>query len=186
MVTKICGCCKIEKNTDEFYVDNSKKLGFSSFCKNCSSINKKKRYYNDVELSRKIYREVRKEQRDNDRVGFNQKRREYYQYKMKNDPLFKLKKNIRNRIWSYTKYNRKSKSTFEIVGISAEELKIFLENKFLNGMCWENYGEWHIDHIIPLDSANTENELYLLCHFTNLQPLWGIDNIKKGAKVLVL
>ena len=51
-------------------------------------------------------------------------------------------------------------------------------------MTWENYGEWHIDHIIPLDSANDENELYSLCYYTNLQPLWGNENIRKGAKIL--
>jgi hypothetical protein len=182
MNTKTCTCCKVDKEYNEFYKDKSKKLGISSFCKNCSSINNKKKYYDNVELSRKTYREARKIQRDNDREGINKKRRIYYKHKMETDPLFKLKKNVRNRIWSYTKYNGKSKTTFQIVGLTASELKFFLEGKFLDDMNWENYGEWHIDHIIPLDSANTENELYELCYYTNLQPLWGIDNIKKGTK----
>ena len=51
-------------------------------------------------------------------------------------------------------------------------------------MSWENQGEWHIDHKIPLSSAKTEEELYKLCHFTNLQPMWAIENIKKGSKIL--
>ena len=49
-------------------------------------------------------------------------------------------------------------------------------------MSWENHGEWHIDHKKPLASAKTEEELKKLCHYTNLQPLWALDNIRKGAK----
>lgn len=51
-------------------------------------------------------------------------------------------------------------------------------------MTWENRGEWHIDHIIPLASASTEEELLALCHYTNLQPLWAFDNLSKGAKII--
>jgi len=53
-------------------------------------------------------------------------------------------------------------------------------------MSWENYGRngWHVDHIIPLSSAKTEEEIYKLCHYTNLQPLWEVDNIKKGNKII--
>jgi hypothetical protein len=51
-------------------------------------------------------------------------------------------------------------------------------------MSWDNYGEWHIDHIIPLASADTEEEVLKLYHYTNLQPLWAIDNIRKGSKII--
>ena len=51
-------------------------------------------------------------------------------------------------------------------------------------MSWENQGKWHIDHITPLSSAKTEEEVYRLCHYTNLQPLWAEDNLKKGSKIL--
>ena len=74
--------------------------------------------------------------------------------------------------------------TFDLVGCSPQELKIYLEQKFINDMSWENQGKWHIDHIIPLSSAKTEEELYKLCHFTNLQPMWANDNIKKGSKII--
>jgi hypothetical protein len=51
-------------------------------------------------------------------------------------------------------------------------------------MCWENHGQfgWHIDHKIPLNSAKTEDEIYKLCHYTNLQPLWWKDNLEKRKK----
>lgn len=52
-------------------------------------------------------------------------------------------------------------------------------------MTWENRNEWHIDHITPLSSAKTEEELYKLCHYTNLQPLWAEENLKKGNKIIV-
>jgi hypothetical protein len=55
-----------------------------------------------------------------------------------------------------------------------------MEAKFVDGMNWDNIGEWHIDHIIPLSSAETEQETIKLCHYTNLQPLWAFDNLSKG------
>jgi hypothetical protein len=51
-------------------------------------------------------------------------------------------------------------------------------------MTWDNRSEWHLDHIIPLSSAKTEEELYKLCHYTNLQPLWAVENMKKGNKIV--
>lgn len=71
-----------------------------------------------------------------------------------------------------------------IVGCSWEELKSHLESRFLPGMTWENRSEWHIDHIIPCSTASTEEEMKKLFHFSNLQPLWKEDNLKKGAKLL--
>ncbi len=53
-------------------------------------------------------------------------------------------------------------------------------------MSWDNHTKygWHIDHIIPLASAKTEEELKSLCHYTNLQPLWAKENLSKGAKII--
>ena len=80
------------------------------------------------------------------------------------------------------KWNKKNK-TILYIGCSLEELKLHLEKQFKPGMTWENHGEWHIDHIIPLASAKTEEDLYKLNHYTNLQPLWAIDNLKKSNKI---
>jgi len=79
---------------------------------------------------------------------------------------------------------RKTNKTFNIIGCTPEFLKEYIENQFTEGMTWENHGQfgWHIDHIIPLSSVKTEEELYPLFHYTNLQPLWWLDNIKKGTK----
>lgn len=98
------------------------------------------------------------------------------------DPLFKLKRTLRSRLYGallskgYIHNNK-----FSIyIGCSIEELKAYIESKFSSGMTWENHGLWHIDHIIPLSSAKTQDEMYELCHYTNLQPLWAKDNIVKG------
>lgn len=88
----------------------------------------------------------------------------------------------------YIKKNNilKNNRTFEVVGLTPTELVSYLESKFLDGMTWENYGlqGWHIDHKIPLSSAKDEEELYKLCHYTNLQPLWSEDNLRKSNKFL--
>jgi hypothetical protein len=53
-------------------------------------------------------------------------------------------------------------------------------------MNWSNRNLWHIDHIIPLASAKTEEEMIKLCHYTNLQPLWAIENMSKGSKIITI
>jgi ABC-type proline/glycine betaine transport system substrate-binding protein len=72
-----------------------------------------------------------------------------------------------------------------LIGCTPQQLKIYLESKFLQNMSWENYGYrgWHVDHIIPLSSAKNYNDIYKLFHYTNLQPMWGIDNMIKGNKI---
>jgi hypothetical protein len=95
---------------------------------------------------------------------------------------------MRSRINIYLKSRKiyKTNKTFEIVGCTPEFLKEHLEKQFKEGMSWENYGlyGWHIDHIIPLSSSKTEEKIHQLSHYTNLQPLWAEDNLKKGNKIL--
>jgi hypothetical protein len=104
--------------------------------------------------------------------------------RMKNDPLFKLRKTIKSLIYSSIKnggFAKKSRSN-EILGTSYNEFKLFIENKFLEGMTWDNHGDWHLDHITPISWAKTEDEIYKLNHYSNLQPLWKEDNLSKGNK----
>jgi hypothetical protein len=106
---------------------------------------------------------------------------EYFNIKYKNDPIFKLKQNIRNRIRETIKQNgfTKKSKTYQILGCSFEQFKLHLESKFELWMTWDNYGlyngefnyGWDIDHIIPTSSANTEEDVIKLNHYSNLQPL---------------
>ena len=78
---------------------------------------------------------------------------------------------------------KKDIRTLEHIGCSPKELKEHLEKQFKGGMNWDNRGEWHIDHIIPLSSAKTKEELIKLNHYSNLQPLWAKENLCKGSKL---
>jgi hypothetical protein len=107
-----------------------------------------------------------------------QKAREYRRYK----PLYRIKNNLRKRIGRFLK--NKSVSTEKLLGITYDEFIVYLENKFTEGMTLEKVGkEIHIDHITPLSSAKTEEDLIKLCHYTNLQPLWAKDNLAKSNKL---
>lgn len=99
------------------------------------------------------------------------------------DILFKLSSLHRSKLNKILGSN-KNTTTFEIIGCTPQQLKEHLETQFKCGMSWDNHGlfGWHIDHIIPLSSAKTEEELYQLCHYTNLQPLWAKDNLRKSNK----
>jgi hypothetical protein len=187
METKICTKCGLEKKLDDFPKDKNRNDGYYVHCKLCRKIiyqsnsviikekNKKYYYENKEKNHKKILERNRLWRKNNPSYTTDRK---------KIDPTFKLIKNIRrrlNRFISFT-YFTKRNTTIHHIGCSPQELKLFLEKKFIYGMTWENYGKWHIDHIIPLSSAKTEDELYKLCHYTNLQPLWAIDNLKKSNK----
>lgn len=111
-----------------------------------------------------------------------------YQEKLKRsiNPSHKLISNQRSRISGILKRHKTTK-TLCLLGCTAQFLKKYLENKFLEGMTWDNYGKygWHVDHIIPCSAFDlTDLEQQQICfHYSNLQPLWAIDNLKKGNKL---
>jgi len=112
--------------------------------------------------------------------------RKYEKERRKTDPIFKLTADVRHRLIIFLKASkmRKTNSTFKMVGCTPEFLKEYLEKQFKPGMTWQNHGVhgWHIDHTIPLASAKTPEAIEKLMHYSNLQPLWAIENIKKGDK----
>ena len=111
--------------------------------------------------------------------------KEYNKLRRKKDSLFKLKGNLRNRTYQAFRNKGYSKNTKtqEMLGVDWEVTKQHIEKQFKKGMSWDNYGEWHIDHIIPLASAKTPKRLKQLCHYTNLQPLWAEDNLIKSDSI---
>lgn len=114
--------------------------------------------------------------------------REYHRKRAEEDPTFKLAGALRARVRAAIKAagGKKSKKTEELIGCTIEELMVHLERQFKDGMSWENYGDWHVDHIKPVASfsnlANDIDEQRACFHFSNLQPLWAEDNLRKGAK----
>jgi hypothetical protein len=98
---------------------------------------------------------------------------------------FRIRQALSTRIWwALRRKTVKSAQTLELIGCGVEELKRHLETHFLPGMSWDNYGEWHIDHIRPCASFDlTDPAQQRACfNFKNLQPLWAKDNLSKGSK----
>jgi hypothetical protein len=209
METKICSKCGDEQDLCFFQKDKSKKDGYRPDCKSCRKQYSELNYYRFKERNSNYKKKVRKTNpekfaerekiyRINNPDKVKLRRKTYYennkekQFKyvrerIKTDPIFKLSNNMRRRISIFLSLNgiTKKNKTFDIVGCSPEFLKEYLEQKFTKGMSWDLMGQHiHIDHITPLSSANTEEEVYKLCHYTNLQPLWAFDNLSKGSKIL--
>lgn len=207
---KKCSKCETEKLLCEFDKCSKTKCGHRSVCKLCRKkeridnrdlikVSKKKYYEKNKELvlvRAKEYKDKNKERvlisaknyRENNKDKVNLSKKTSTRKKYKEDGLFRLKTQLRKSVNRYFKQTEKSKKTFEIVGCTPSYLKEYVEGKFESWMTWDNYGygknKWVIDHIKPLSSANNKQELYLLCHYTNLQPLSWEDNMKKSDKIL--
>jgi hypothetical protein len=103
-------------------------------------------------------------------------------------PVRKLKANLRIRTSKALRGRYKSGSAVKDLGCTGDELRLYLEAQFIEGMTWDNYGikvgHWSIDHIIPLSSVDLTNrdEFLKVSHYTNLQPMWHVDNLKKSNK----
>ncbi len=195
---KLCKKCNNSKNFSEFWKNKKSSDGYTFYCIKCfkevrkdsdkkyqqSDKGKKTRSkavakYWRSENGKKTIQEAR---RKPERI---KKERYYYKQRKQIDPVYKLKCDLRRRLNLFLKLRnwKKTSKISEYLGCSPEYLKVYLENQFQPGMSWENRHLWHIDHIIPLGSANTSEKVIELCHYTNLQPLWAIDNLKKGNKI---
>jgi hypothetical protein len=107
-------------------------------------------------------------------------------HKVATDPMAALIGRVRARLnmaFRLNGYTKKSKS-YEIIGCSYEYLYNHIEAQFVDGMTWDNRNLWHIDHIIPISHAKSEQDIIKLSHYTNLQPLWAADNIRKSNRII--
>jgi len=147
----------------------------------------------ELKLQKKIDYDKLVEYRNSDewkeikRKHIRKKKGEKWKRRWENDELFSMKVRIRNLVrntFRKSGHTKPEKRTEGILGCSYEELKNHLESQFVEGMSWDNRGDWHIDHIIPLSSAMDKEGLLKLSHYTNLQPLWEKDNLEKSNKIL--
>ena len=117
-------------------------------------------------------------------------KRNYERTRKANDPLYKLISNFRTAIYQVLKENNVEKNGhyFDILKYTPEELISHLEKQFKDGMTWDNYGEWHVDHIKAISLHNIKeigDEEFMKCwSLNNLQPMWGQENIRKSNKIL--
>jgi len=111
-------------------------------------------------------------------------KKKYQLSRYQTDPQYRLAVLLRVRLRKALKGSVKSSRTIDLLGCTLEHLIHHLESRFQPGMSWLNQGEWHVDHIKPLkafDLSDPEQQR-MACHWSNLQPLWAADNIRKGAK----
>lgn len=153
--------------------------------------NKLNEYHkNWSKIKRKELREYHSLWRGKNRVKLNEKTRLWYLNRRRTDPSFRLKSNTRTALYTCLKEANvaKYRSTFALLGYTIEELMNHLESLFTDGMTWDNYGEWHVDHKKPMASFNfisTDDEGFKECWcLKNLQPLWKLDNLSKGVRYL--
>jgi hypothetical protein len=111
-------------------------------------------------------------------------KREYVRERRSSDPLFRLSHRVRSNTARMARLAKSGKpaGSFNLLGTDLQQFKDYIESLFVDGMGWHNMGEWELDHRVPLSSAKTTDELWALAHYSNLQPLWTLDNRKKGAK----
>lgn len=163
---KLCGKCAQWKAPTDFPSDKSHWDGRASKCKACGATYKKNQL-----VSRGA--EIRSHMRS------------YRNAKFASDIQYRLRMVCKNRIWwALRGVADKSAKTETLIGCTMLELKTHLERQFTEGMSWDNYGKWHIDHIIPCAAFDlTDPVQQRQCfHYSNLQPLWAADNFSKGKK----
>jgi hypothetical protein len=132
------------------------------------------------ENNKEYYKEYIKQHRENNKESHKEYSKQHNKQRRQNDPLFKLSCNIRTLIsFSFkNKGYRKNTKTEQILGCTIEEFKIYIEKQFIHPMSFDNYGPvWEIDHITPISSAKTEEDIITLNHYTNLRPLFKTTEI---------
>jgi len=201
MKSKECNKCNIDKQISEYSKDKTRKDGYSYTCKVCKSKNSKKWAKDNKEHLKEKYEKnkedilrSRKDYYEKNKGIIKKKQQIYRKHRLVTDPLFKLKYVIKGVIRDSFRKNSKSKTsrTYEILGCTIPEFKKHLESQFEDWMTWENRGlyngeydfGWDIDHIIPISSAETTEDIIRLNHYTNLQPLCSMVNrYEKMGKV---
>lgn len=158
------------KNNREKYLENERKRRSKNFEK--------------IKNNDKKWREKNKE-------VLKQKRRLYLKKRKENNPIFKIEQivrgNIRRSFSRGIKNFIKRERTERILGCSIDFFVSYILSKCPQGTSIENFGRYgyHLDHIIPISKARTDKEIIRLCHYTNFQPLWWKDNLKKSDKIYV-
>ena len=204
---KHCPTCNTYKILSDFNKQSSSWDNLARMCRCCFNEykqNKRKNDENYIEKEKEYKEEYEKSGRRKEKhqKRYQEKREEiiakcveYNKKRYYEDPTFKIIQLQRSRIGKMMrdlKLNKKvayKKSKLELLGCTGEELKIWIENQFTEGMSWNKLGinGIHIDHIKPICAfdLSSEEEQKRCFHFTNLQPLWAKDNLSKGGKYLI-
>jgi hypothetical protein len=199
---KPCCHCKEIKSFDLFGKNRSAKDGLSRECRKCmnerNAATRKKPAYIEWNINyQKKYRKQNKVKAAGYAAQYYIENKEEIlsnglknlRNRLKKDPIFRATQSLRTRTRLALKGIVKSKNTMVLLGVpSVDFFREYIESLFQPGMTWDNYGlkGWHLDHIRPLSSFDltTEEQQRIAFHYTNLQPLWAKDNLKKGNKYI--
>ena len=179
---------EIKEYKKQYYKDNMDKRKIY----NIKNADKLKQWYIDNAEKIKEYRKQYGKQWRIDNKEYGKQwsidnkeyRKQYQNNKKKIDIQYKIKCNLRSRIYKVIKNQQKTGSAVKDLGCTIITFKKYIEAKFKDGMTWDNYGEWHLDHILPLSCFNLEDrkQFLIACNYTNYQPLWAKDNLIKSDK----
>jgi 5-methylcytosine-specific restriction endonuclease McrA len=183
LVKLMCESCYkkelYKQNRDKFQLRNK-----SYYARNKEKILAEKKIYqvknNDIinQKHRQFYA--------NNRSKIIKQNLAYIIKRSKTDIAYRVSRNLRARLNKAVVNDFKNSSAVRDLGCSIAEFKAYLESKFTDKMSWDNYGRkgWHIDHIVPISKFDLLNptQAKLACHYTNLQPLWWSENLKKGNR----
>ena len=191
-----CSQCGEEKPKENFHKRSNRPRGYCSRCKQCVKNKRDKLNYPPSTNGEKLcstcgqvlpYESFFKDPKVKDGRYYHCKDCEN---KRKLDllnrkPGIRVTENLRRRMRAVLEGTNKSDSTLNLIGCSPEELKEYIESLWTEGMSWENYGDWHIDHIKPCAAFDllNEDEQRECFHYTNLQPMWAEENLRKGSKI---
>lgn len=165
-----------EKTRKKILMRKRRELGL------CAESDRKHKQNPEYKAKQAIYSKQR-----NAKLSVKIQRRKREKRKAETDPLFKLRKTMRCRLYQALKVKGwiKNGPSEKMIGCTFAFLKEYLSVRFKVGMTWENYGSvWHVDHVIPLSAATSKRRLKRLCRYDNLCPEYALDNISKGAKQL--
>lgn len=101
-------------------------------------------------------------------------------------PEVRVHARVSNQIYCSLSMKKSGKKTFDMLGYTATDLKSHLEAQFTAGMSWDNHGDWHIDHIVPLAEFSFDGDIETAVKrawaLSNLRPIWAKDNLSKGRR----
>ncbi|MEI6702601.1 MAG: hypothetical protein WCL71_03575 [Deltaproteobacteria bacterium] len=194
-MNKFCPKCKKTKDESAFFKDKSHSSGLAAACKVCRKSYNEKNAEQLKTWRRAHYLENKSKillQNKANRPKYNERRAAQIRERSQTDPLFKLTNAVRCRLRHALRATGKGTvkiaTTLSLLGCSPAVLKTHIENQFEPGMTWDNHGlhGWHVDHIKPCAKFDLTKEAEQMeCfHYSNLQPLWAEDNLKKGSKDL--
>lgn len=173
-----------------YYKKNKIKILEQAKIRYQNNIDKIKEYNKQYNIANfEKLRDQKKEYIRNNKPSYDRRMREYVKKRRQSDVEYNIKYKLRCRVLNALKNNKGKKSlkTEQLLGCNVRFFRDYIKSKFIEGMSWELFmnGKIHIDHKIPCDyfDLNNEEDQKRCFHYSNMQPLWPIDNIKKGNKI---